>query len=453
MDFVSGESYVADVLEQYSSLKYSFRALRHRNFRLFLTGQFISLIGTWMQTVALGWLIYRLTHSPFLLGLAGFLSQVPSLFFAPLAGVWADRWNRHRMVITTQVLFMLQALVLAVLVLSGRATIFEILALNLFLGFVTAVDIPARQSFVIEMVQGGEDLPNAIALNSSVFNVARLVGPSIAGVLIGLVSEGTVFLVNALSYIAVLAALLGIRVEPRARRAVETPAVLAHLAEGVRYVAGFGPIRAVLLLLALVGLVGTPYTVLMPMFAIDVLHGGAHTLGFLVASIGLGALVGALFLAARRTVRGLGTVIVWAVVAFGLGLLALALVRREWLAGLLLATTGFGMMVHMASSNTILQTLVDHDKRGRVMSLYTVAFMGTAPFGSLFAGAAAARIGAPWTVAIGGSLCLAGAALFARALPGLRAQVEPIYERLGIVPETATDQGEAGEAASRTVPD
>jgi MFS family permease len=427
-----------------SSLEHSFRALRHRNFRLFVTGQFISLIGTWMQTVALGWLIYRLTHSPFLLGLAGFLSQIPSLFFSPLAGVLADRWNRHRMVIGTQCLFMLQALVLAALVLSGRATIFEILALNLFLGFVSAADVPARQSFVIEMVQDRDDLPNAIALNSSVFNVARLVGPSIAGVLIGLVSEGVVFLLNGLSYVAVLAALIAIRVPRRERHATSAPNVWAHLAEGVRYVAHFAPIRAVLLLLGLVGLVGTPYGVLMPMFAADVLHGGSHTLGFLVASIGLGALTGALFLARRRSVRGLGNVIVWAVVAFALGLMALALVRREWIACVLLAITGFGMMVHMASSNTIVQTLVDHDKRGRVMSLYTVAFMGTMPVGSLLAGALAARIGAPRTVAIGGAICLVAAALFARALPGLRAQVRPIYARLGILPEIASGL-QAGE--------
>lgn len=427
-----------------TSLGHSFRALRHRNFRLFASGQFVSLIGTWMQTVALGWLVYRLTRSPALLGLAGFLSQIPTLFFAPLAGVWADRWNRHRMVIATQVLFMVQALALAALTLSGRATIAQILALSLLAGFITAVDVPARQSFMVEMVGDRADLPNAIALNSSLFNVARLVGPSIAGVLIGVLSEGMVFLLNGVSYVAVLGALLAIRVPAQPRRDGGAGRVLAHLREGVRYVAGFAPTRAVLLLLAFVGLVAAPYSVLMPMFATDVLHGGAHTLGFLVASIGLGALAGALFLARRRSVRGLGNVIAWAAGAFGASLVALAFARREWLACLVLAVSGFGMMAHMAASNTVLQTLVDADKRGRVMSLYAVAMMGTTPVGSLAAGALAGRIGAPLTVALGGGATLVAALRFARALPALRAEVRPIYVRLGIIPEIAAGL-EAGE--------
>ncbi|MFL5262378.1 MAG: MFS transporter [Anaeromyxobacteraceae bacterium] len=435
-----------------SRVAHSFRALRHRNFRLFAGGQFVSLIGTWMQTVALGWLVYRLTRSPFLLGLAGFLGQIPTLFFAPLAGVWADRWNRHRMVIGTQVLFMAQALALAALVLSGRATIPGILALSLVGGFVTAVDVPARQSFMIEMVGDREDLPNAIALNSSVFNVARLVGPSVAGVLLGFLSEGTVFLLNGVSYVAVIAALLAIRVAPRERRSGASPPVWAHLLEGLRYAASFAPARAVLLLLAFVGFVAAPYSVLMPMFATDVLHGGSHTLGFLVASIGLGALGGALYLARRRSVRGLGTVIAWAATAFGVSLLALAAARREWLACVVLAVSGFGMMAHMAASNTVLQTLVDHDKRGRVMSLYAVAMMGTTPLGSLLAGALAGRIGAPLTVALGGGACIAAAALFARALPALRAEVRPIYARLGIIPEVAVGLEASDEPSSAAQP-
>jgi MFS family permease len=431
---------------------HAFRALRHRNFRLFAGGQFVSLIGTWMQTVALGWLVYRLTRSPFLLGLAGFLGQIPTLFFAPLAGVWADRWDRHRMVLGTQVLFMAQALALAALVLSGRATIAGILALSLLGGFVTAVDVPARQSFMIEMVGDREDLPNAIALNSSVFNVARLVGPSVAGVLLGFMSEGAVFLLNGVSYVAVIAALLAIRVAPRERRGGPSPPVWAHLTEGVRYAASFAPARAVLLLLAFVGFVAAPYAVLMPMFATDVLHGGSNTLGFLVASIGLGALGGALYLARRRSVRGLGTVIAWAAAAFGGALLALAAVRREGLACLVLAISGFGMMAHMAASNTVLQTLVDHDKRGRVMSLYAVAMMGTTPLGSLLAGALAGRIGAPLTVALGGGASLVAAALFARALPALRAEVRPIYVRLGIIPEVAAALEASDEPSSAAQP-
>jgi len=432
------------------SLAHSFRALRHRNFRLFASGQFISLIGTWMQTVALGWLVYRLTRSPALLGVTGFLTQIPTLFFAPFAGVWVDRWNRHRMVIGTQVLFMIQALALAALTLSGRATIPQILALSLLGGFITAVDVPARQSFMIEMVGRREDLPNAIALNSSLFNVARLVGPSIAGLLIGLLSEGTVFLLNGLSYVAVIAALLAIRVAPQPRPAAHGARMWEHLGEGFRYVARFAPTRAVLLLLAFVGLVAAPYSVLMPMFATDVLHGGAHTLGFLVGAIGLGALGGALFLARRKSVRGLGNVIAWNAGAFGASLVALAVARREWVACAVLAVSGFGMMAQMAASNTILQTLVDPDKRGRVMSLYAAAMLGTTPLGSLVAGTLAGRIGAPLTVAIGGAACLVAALLFARALPALRAEVRPIYVRLGIIPEIAAGL-EAGEEPSSAV--
>lgn len=434
--------------EQASPLQHSFRALRHRNFRLFLAGQFISLVGTWMQSVALGWLVYRLTRSPFLLGLSGFLSQIPSLIIAPVAGVWADRWNRHWMVIGTQAASMIQALTLAALVLTHRVTIPEILALSLMMGVVNAIDVPARQSFVIELVAGSADLPNAIALNSSVFNVARLVGPSIAGVLIGAVGEGMVFLVNGLSYVAVIGALLALRVPPAPQRAPPAAHVWAHLTEGVRYVTGFAPIRAGLLLLALVSLLGVPYTVLMPIFATEVLHGDAHTLGFLVSAVGVGALGGALFLASRRTVVGLGRVIVFAVTAFGLGLVGFAAVRAQALAMLVLAVTGFGMMVHMASTNTILQTLVDDDKRGRVMSLFAVAFMGTTPIGNLFAGALAGRIGAPWTVFLGGVACLAGAALFARALPALRAQVHPIYARMGVIPEVAAGLHAGAKPAS-----
>ena len=379
-------------------------------------GQTVSLVGSWMQTVALGWLVYRLTHSPLLLGLTGFLGQIPSLFFSPLAGVWADRWNRHRMVIWAQVAAMVQALALAALVLSGHATIAAVLALSLALGFITAVDIPARQSFFVDLV-GPDDLPNAIALNSSIFNVARLVGPSIAGVMIGLVGEGMVFLLNGVSYLAVLASLLAIRVPPAPARPGEPPHVLAHLAEGLRYAGRFRTIRALLLLLALTSLVGAPYGVLLPMFATDVLGGGAHTLGFLVGAVGLGALAGALFLAARRGIRGLGRVVAGSAVLFGASLVALGLARTPWLALVALAFSGFGLMTQMAATNTLLQTLSDPDKRGRVVSLYTASCMGMAPLGALMAGALAGRIGAPVTVLAGGALCVVAAALFARELP------------------------------------
>jgi MFS family permease len=418
-------------------LRHTFRALRHRNFRLFLTGQFISLVGTWMQSVALGWLLYRLTHSAFLLGLAGFLTQIPSLFLSPVAGVLADRWSRHRMVIGTQLLAMVQALALAALVLSGHAAVETILALSLLLGVANAVDVPARQSFVVEMVAGSEDLPNAIALNSSVFNLARLVGPALAGILIGLVGEGTVFLLNGLSYVAVIAALLAIRVAPRPHRARGEVALWRRLREGLHYVAGFAPVRSVLLLLALMGLFGAPNMVLLPVFARDILHGDAHTLGFLVGAIGVGALVGALYMASRRSVLGLERLIVLAVLLFGSGLIALSVVRRPWMAIAVLVCAGFGTMVHMASCNTIVQTLVDPEKRGRVMSFYTVAFMGSAPLGSLLVGTLASRIGAPWTVCVGGLICLLGAGVFARKLTALRAEIRPIYARLGVIPEVA----------------
>lgn len=424
-------------------------ALSHRNFRLFLGGQIISLAGTWMQQVALGWLVYRLTRSSFLLGLVGSAGQLPGLVLTPLAGVWADRWNRRCMVIGTQALAMTQALMLAALVLGHVVVFWHILALSLFLGLVNAVDIPGRQAFLVQMVEGRESLANAIALNSSVFNVARLVGPMVAGLLIGLVGEGMVFLLNGLSYVAVIGALLAMRIaeEPPAEGSVEP--VLRNLRRGVAYAFGFAPIRAILFLLALVGVAGAPYAVLLPVFATDVLKGGAHTLGFLTSATGLGALAGALYLARRTTVRGLGRMIVAAVTLFGLGLVAFAFSRDERLSVAVLLLAGFGVMVHMAASNTILQTIVDEDKRGRVMSLYALAWMGTLPLGSLLGGALAARIGAPRTVLLGGLACLAGAAAFARSLPSVREQIRPIYVRLGIIPEVATGIQSADEPTVR----
>jgi MFS family permease len=429
----------------------SFRALRHRNFRLFLGGQVVSVSGTWMQQVALGWLVYRLTRSAFLLGLVGFASQIPSLFVAPFAGVWADRWNRHRMIVATQALSMVQAFVLAALVLSGSVRIGHVLALSLFLGIVNAFDIPARQAFLVEMVGGREDLANAIALNSSTFNVARLVGPSVAGVLIAAVGEGVVFLTNGLSYLAVLAALLAMRLPPRAPRPGPLVPARRHLGEGFTYVTRFAPIRAILLLLSVVSLAGAPYIVLMPVFAADILHGDAHTLGFLTAAVGVGALGGALLLASRRTVRGLGRYIVASVTTFGAALVAFSLSRSVGLSLLLAFVAGFSLMLHMASSNTIVQTIVEDDKRGRVMSFYAAAFQGTMPLGSLLAGSLAGLVGAPRTLRLGGAVCVVGALAFARTLPAIRAQVRPIYARLGISPEVATglEAATEPEAAGR----
>jgi len=409
------------------------RALHSRNYRLFFAGQILSLIGTWMTSVATSWLVYRVTRSPFLLGLSGFASQIPMFFLAPVAGVLVDRWNRHRTLVITQTLSMLQSFTLAALALSGVITISQILALVLLQGVINAFDMPARQAFVVQMIERREDLGNAIALNSSMVNGARLVGPAIAGVVIGAFGEGYCFLIDGFSYIAVIASLLAMRVAPAVPRA--NPRRLGvEMREGWHYVRDSAPIRSVLLLLALISLVGMPYTVLMPIFAGPILHGDAHTLGSLMAASGLGALAGAITLAMRRSVLGLGRVIVWSSSLFGAALIAFGFSRLLALSLVLVAIAGFGMMRLMASCNTIVQTIVAEDKRGRVMAYYSLAFQGVAPFGSLAAGAIAARFGAPWTLLSGGILCLAGAALFAHKLPRLRHAMRPIYAELGILP-------------------
>ncbi len=414
----------------------SVRALRHHNFRLFTVGQTVSLVGTWMQQVAVGWLVYRLTDSAFLLGLVGFVSQAPVFVLAPIAGVLADRFDRHRIVIVTQALAMVQSLVLAALVLTGHIAVWQIVLLMAFLGAVSGFDIPARQSFLLELVGSREDLPNAIALNSSMFNAARLIGPAIAGFAISWFGEGRVILFNAISYFAVLAALQAMRIAPHERR-TEPGAVVEHLREGFGYAFGFRPIRMILLLVAVVSLTAVPFSVLLPVIATDVLGGDARMLGLLTAATGLGALCGALFLASRRSVRGLGRVITIAAVLFGCSLIAVAISRTAWLTLPILVLAGFGMMVQMAASNTILQVIVDDDKRGRVMSLYSMAYIGTAPLGSLLAGTAASAAGTPATLALGGALCIAAALVFGSRLPRLRESIRPIYARLGILPEVA----------------
>jgi MFS family permease len=414
---------------------FALRALRHRNFRLFTIGQTISLIGTWMQQVAVGWLVYRLTESALLLGVVGFVSQGPGFLLAPFAGVLADRLNKHRIVMTTQLVMMVQALLLGTLVLTDQITIGWILVLMAVLGGATGFDIPARQSFLIELVGDREDLPNAIALNSSMFNAARLVGPAIAGFAIVAFGEGWVILLNGISYVAVLAGLAAMRLPARGR--TRTVPVLRGLYEGLGYAFGFVPIRMVLLLVATVSLVGVPFSVLLPVIATEVLGGGPRTLGLLMGATGLGALGGALFLAARTTVIGLGRVIMIAAIGFGTSLVLFALSATLVLSLVLLAAAGFGMMTQMASCNTVLQTIVDDDKRGRVMSFYTMAFTGTAPIGSLFLGFTADQIGAPAAIGIGGAACIAAGVVFGRRLPVLRRLIRPIYARLGILPEVA----------------
>jgi MFS family permease len=424
--------------KEVGGLAFMLRALRHRNYRLFFSGQSISLIGTWMTRIATSWLVYRLTGSALLLGIVGFAGQIPSFLLAPFAGVLVDRWNRHRLLVATQVLAMIQSLALAVLTLSGHIKIWHVIFLSLFQGLINAFDMPGRQAFVVEMVEKREDMANAIALNSSMVNAARLLGPSVGGVIIAAVGEGWCFMLDAISYLAVIASLLAMKITPRMIRPLKDSNVIQQLREGWTYVSGFPPISKVLLLLGLVSLVGMPYTVLMPVFANQVLHGGPNTLGLLMAATGVGALMGAMFLASRKSVLGLGKFIPLAAAVFGAGLIAFSFSRVLWLSLILLVVTGLGFMIQMAASNTILQTVVEEDKRGRVMSYYMMAFMGTAPFGSLLAGIVAERIGAPYTLALGGLGCIAGALWFAAALPALREMVRPIYVKIGILPEIAS---------------
>lgn len=413
-----------------------FRALQNRNYRLFFYGQSISLIGTWMQQVAVSWLVYRLTHSAFLLGFVGFAGQIPAFIFAPFAGVVADRHHRHRLLLITQTSAMIQAFILSVLVLSHTIQIWHIVALSILSGLINAFDIPVRQAFTIEMIEHKEDLSNAIALNSSMVNMARLIGPSIAGVLIALTGEGMCFLLNALSYIAVIASLLLMKVQPHSIPPHKPP-VLHHLKEGFRYAFDSIPIRIILLLLGTVSLVAGGFQTVMPVFAGDVFQGGPHTLGFLVGATGLGALSGAIYLAGRKSVVGLGRVIARTSGIFGIGVILFSLSKIFWLSMVLAFFVGFGMMVEMASSNTILQVIVEEDKRGRIMSFYTMAFMGTAPIGSLLVGILAGHLGVTNTLCLTGGCCVVGSVLFTKSLPILKETIHPIYRKKGIIPEVA----------------
>ena len=413
----------------------TFRALRSRNFRLFFLGQGTSLIGTWMQRIATAWLVYRLTGSAVMLGVVGFVSQIPTFILSPVGGVVADRWNKKTIFLVTQILAMLQALVLATLVIRSTVTVSWILVLNSILGIINAFDITARQSFVIEMIEKKEDLGNAIALNSSMVNGARLLGPSITGILIASAGEGICFFINGLSYMVVILALLAMKVPPRGKRRKDTH-VLHDFKEGFAYIYGSVPMRSIILLLALVSLVGMPYQVLMPVFAKQVLGGGPHTLGFLMGAAGLGALCGALYLASRKNSDMLARLIPAAAVLFGIGLITFSFSRFIWLSLLLLSFTGCGMMVQMASSNTMLQVLVDDDKRGRIMAFYAMAFMGMAPFGSLMAGGLAGLIGAPHTLLLGGILCIFGACLFSKHIVAAKYMLRPLERE--ITPEIAT---------------
>jgi len=428
-----------------NGLKFLLRALRHRNYRLFFGGQAVSLIGTWMQQIAMGWLAYRLTNSALLLGVIGFSTFIPVFLFTAIAGVFADRWNRHRVLLATQTLSMIQALTLAFLTLSGLVQVWHLVVLSSFLGCINALDVPARQSFVVEMVEERQDLGNAIALNSLIFNGARLLGPTIAGFVIVLFSEGICFLLNGISFIAIIAMLLAMNI-PARERITEKARVLQGLREGYTYAFGFAPIRWILLLLALSSFMSVSYTVLLPVFARDILRGGPQTMGFLMAASGTGAIVGALYLASRGTVLGLGRIIAVSSAMLGGGMM---LFSRSSLLSLSLGMMfliGSGMMVQIAASNTVLQTVVDDSKRGRVMSFYSMAILGMGPFGSLFAGALASRFGAPVTLLLCGCVCLLGAGVFFRKLPELRRATRPVYVRMGILSETPDAPG-PGEAS------
>ena len=391
--------------------KLTFRALRSRNYRFFFTGQFISLTGTWMQQIAVSWLVYRMTNSVFLLGVVGFVSQFPTFVLSPFAGVWSDRTNKHRILVWTQSLSMLQALTLALLVLTDIVAVWQIIGLCLFMGCINAVDVPARQSFVIEMIEDRRDLGNAIALNSAMFNGTRFLGPFIAGILIAACGEGICFLVNGLSYIAVIYALFSMQIIYRKNK-IKGKAILEELKEGFLYAFYDPKMRSILLLMALTSIIGIPFIVLIPAYAKDILQGGPQTLGFLMSAMGAGALLGAFYLASRVNVKGLRKNIPLAVCVLGLGLIGLSISHLLWTSLVLIFLAGFGMMIQVASSNTWLQTNVDDDKRGRMMSLFAVSFLGMAPFGSLLAGSLAARAGIGLTLLAGGISCILGALIF-----------------------------------------
>jgi MFS family permease len=427
--------------------RFLLRALGRRNYRLFFSGQSLSLIGTWMTRIATSWLVYRLTGSAWMLGFISFLGLVPTFLLGPFAGVWVDRWSRHRTLLWTQLLSMLQSFALAALAFSGRIAIWHLAVLGLLQGVLNAFDTPARQTFLIEMVEERAVLSNAIALNSTMVNTARLLGPAIGGLIIAGFGEAWCFTIDGVSYLAVILSLLLMTVAPAAPRRRDEENLWRELAEGFGYVSGSVPIRVILLLLALVSLVGLPYTVLLPIFARQIFHGGAHTLGLLMGSGGVGALCGAFTLAASRSILGLGRRIGLAALLFGAAMFVFALSRNLALSVAMLLVIGFAMNLHMASSNTILQTISAPAMRGRVMGYYTMAFMGVTPFGYLLGGAVAARIGAPHALAISGILCIAAAAAYFAALPSIRRALRPIYIELGILPRPIVEAAQAIDSA------
>ncbi|MGA8440036.1 MAG: MFS transporter [Candidatus Sulfotelmatobacter sp.] len=417
------------------SISHAWRALRHRNFKLFFFGQGISVIGTWMTRLATAWLVYRMTHSALLLGVVSFAGQIVSFVLGPFAGVWVERLNRRRMLVWTQAAAAVQSLAMAALTLAHVITLWEIVVLIALQGLINAFDMPGRQSFLVQMVEDRNDLSNAIAINSSMANGARLIGPAIAGVVIAAVGEGWCFLIDGVSYFAVIASLLLMRIKPEDKDIRHNArGMFEQMREGWDYVRMFRPIRTILLLFALVSLMGWPYSVLLPIFAGEVLHGGPHTLGWLTGASGIGALVSALSLAVRKSVMGLTRMVQIAVAMLGCALICFGLSHTVWLSLVLMVFVGFGLMQTAAVSNTIIQSLVTEDKRARVMGYYTMAFFGAAPFGSLLAGLLAHRIGAPHTVIVTGTFCVAGSLWFTLDLPQVNAGMRPIYQEMGLLP-------------------
>jgi len=410
-------------------IPHGLRSLRHRNFQLFFGGQLISLIGTWMQNVAQSWLVYRLTGSSFLLGVVGFAGQIPVFLMAPVGGIVADRKNRHRVVIATQTVSMILAFILAGLTLTKMVHVWHVMVLAAGLGVVNAFDIPARQSFIVDMV-GKEDLINAIALNSSMFNGARVVGPAIAGLLVASIGEGWCFFGNGVSYIAVIIGLLLMERTWQTKEASGSP--IENVIEGFQYVRQTRPIRSLLLLLGLVSLVGMPYAVLMPIFADRILHRGANGLGILMGATGVGALLGALTLAFKRGLKGLSNWITFSSAGFGASLILFGISKNFWLSVALLVPAGYSMMVQMASSNTLIQSMVPDRLRGRVMSVYSMMFMGMAPIGALGAGVVAHHLGAPLAVSIGGMACILGSAAFGAQVPAMRIEARRLILAQGL---------------------
>lgn len=410
------------------------RAFRYRNFRVFYVGQGLSLLGSWLQTIATSWLVYRLTGSALMLGIAAGAQQLPILFVAPLAGVWADRLDRRRLLIVTQSLAAVQALALAALTFAGAVTVWHVVAAALFLGLVNAFETPTRQAFLLEMVETKEDLPNAIALQSTLFNSARLVGPAIAGILLAAAGEAVCFLLNGLSYAAVVVAYWVIRTRPRPPAAA--PGTWwSELLAGFRYAFGSVATRRLIALLAALSFFCAPWMSLMPIYAAETFAGDSRTLGVMVSAVGLGALAGTVLLAARPSGRGLGSVIANCALAAGVALTVYAVSRWFWLSLAVLPVFGFGLIASVAASNTVLQTLADEDKRGRIISIYVMTFLGIAPLGNFVAGIVAERIGVHWTLAGCGLALLGAAGWFAASLPSWRRAVRPLYARQGILPE------------------